>query len=151
MSTNLKLTLHQLCLASIDQRILTIRQSIHDSHTSGLEETKSSAGDKYETGRAMMHLEMEKLSAQLAEAEKQKAALLQLNPAVVSDKVQNGSMVITSQGNYYLSVSAGSFLIEDQKFTTLSVASPLGSKLLGLAKGSTLNWNGKLIEVVEVG
>lgn len=148
---SLKKQLHGYCVERLDAQIAAIRQSINDAHTAGLEETKSSAGDKYETGRAMMHLEIEKLSTQLAEAEKQKAALLQLNPAVVSDKVQNGSLVITSQGNYYLSVSAGSFLIEGQKFITLSVASPLGSKLLGLTKGSTVNWNGKLIEVVDVG
>lgn len=148
---SLKKQLHGLCVERLDAQIAAIRQSINDAHTAGLEETKSSAGDKYETGRAMMHLEIEKLSTQLAEAEKQKAALQKINPEIVSNVVQNGSLVYTGQGNYFLSVSAGSFTVEGKKFMTLSVASPLGSKLLGVKKGGTLNWNGKLIEVVDVG
>jgi transcription elongation GreA/GreB family factor len=145
-----KSLLHKFCLDNIEARILTIRQSIHDSHASGLEETKSSAGDKYETGRAMMHLEMEKLSTQLAEAEKQKAALLQINPSVASETVQNGSLVFTSQGNYYLSVSAGVFTIDGKEYITLSSASPLGSKLFGLQRGHQIEWNKKSIAIEEV-
>jgi transcription elongation GreA/GreB family factor len=148
--SSLKELLHQRCLASVEKRIAATRQSMADAHQSGLEETKSSSGDKYETGRAMMHLEMEKLSAQLAEAEKLKNTLLNINPSVVFEKAQTGSLVLTTQGNYYISVSTGSFSVEGKTFVSISAASPLGSKLIGLKKGSEFVFNGKSIRIEQI-
>jgi hypothetical protein len=144
---SIKVKLHQLCLAKIEEQIFAIKQSIDDARSSELEETKSSAGDKYETGRAMMHLEIEKLDTQLAEAEKTKSYLLQINPNIVSQKVQVGSLVYTNAGNYYLSVSTGTFTIDGEKFITLSSASPLGAKLVGLGAGSEMLFNNKSIRI----
>jgi hypothetical protein len=149
MSTKVKL--HQLCLAKIEEQISAIKQSIDDARSSELEETKSSAGDKYETGRAMMHLEIEKLSTQLTEAEKLRTILIKINPQIVFEKIQTGSLVYTTMGNFYLSVSAGTLTIDGVSFVTLSSASPLGAKLIGLNKGSELNWNNKSIQVASVG
>lgn len=145
-----KALLHQRCLASIEERIAATRQSMTEAHQAGLEETKSSSGDKYETGRAMMHLEIEKLSSQLAEAEKLKSTLLNIHPSGVYEQVQTGSLVYTTQGNYYLSVSAGSFSIEGKTFVSLSAASPLGSKLVGLKKGSEFLFNGKSVRIEQI-
>ncbi|MEJ0032235.1 MAG: hypothetical protein WDO15_18500 [Bacteroidota bacterium] len=61
-------TLYHLCLEFIDNRIKTIRNAISETQASADEETKSSAGDKYETGLSMMQLDMEKQAEQLQEA-----------------------------------------------------------------------------------
>lgn len=148
---SVKTTLHQLCCDSIEQRLTAIRQSIEDAHQAGLEETKSSSGDKYETGRAMMHLEMEKLATQLTEAEKLKSALSKINPNIAFDKVQTGSLVYTSMGNFYVSVSAGVFTVDGAKFVTLSSSSPLGSKLLGLGAKETMSWNNQTLTINALG
>jgi len=60
-------TLYQACFEFIDNRIKTIRQAIQETQASADQETKSSAGDKYETGLSMMQLDMEKQAEQLAE------------------------------------------------------------------------------------
>ncbi len=146
----LKTQLHQLCLAAVEERIGALRTAMNEAQVAGMEETKSSAGDKYETGRAMMHLEMEKLAGQLTEAEKQKRMLLQMATAGGSPQVQSGSVVYTSAGNYYLSVSAGVLRLDEQSFTSLSVASPLGSLLIGKTPGETITLNQKTIQILKV-
>src|SRR5258707_5924053 len=107
----IKQQLHSLCLTSIEERIKEAHQAIQFAQASANEETKSSAGDKYETGRAMAQLEIEKNSAQLAEANKLKQILLQLVTTQTTDSIQAGSLVITNQGRFYISIPAGQFTI----------------------------------------
>ena len=74
----LKQNLYNQCQEFIDNRFETIQNTIKDIQKSLLSETKSSAGDKHETGRAMLQLEREKAGQQLAEIQKIKEILLKL-------------------------------------------------------------------------
>ena len=68
----LKESLFQQCEDFVNTRLQTI-QIIISSHQKALSsETKSSAGDKHETGRAMLQLEMEKAGQQLARSEERR-------------------------------------------------------------------------------
>ena len=58
------------------------------------DDTKSTAGDKHETGRAMMHLEREKGEMQLIEAEKLKSFLDRVDISKTYQTVQTGSLVL---------------------------------------------------------
>lgn len=139
----LKARIHALCLAAIDQRIDNARQAMAMSQEAANEETKSAAGDKYETTRAMMQLEIEKDSAQLAEAQKLRQVLLQINPAKSFGTIQTGSLVLTSEGNFYVAVSAGQFVVDGQTYVAISSASPIGAKMMGLKQGDRFQWNKK--------
>ena len=71
----LKEALFQQCVAHVNTRLLTI-QTIISSHQKALSsETKSSVGDKHETGRAMLQLEMEKAGQQLASVQQMEQIL----------------------------------------------------------------------------
>ncbi len=61
--------LYNYCFEFIESRLCTIINTILDLRESLDSETKSSAGDKHETGRAMLQLEREKAGSQLAEIE----------------------------------------------------------------------------------
>jgi transcription elongation GreA/GreB family factor len=139
----LKARIHSLCLASIDQRIETAKQAIAISQEAANEETKNAAGDKYETGRAMAQLEIEKDSTQLAEAQKLRQALLQINPVKSFATIQGGSLVLTTQGNFYIAVSAGQFVVDGETYVAISSASPIGAKMMGLKEGDQFQWNKK--------
>ena len=141
--TQIKHYLHALCLAHIEARIRGAQQAIQFAQASANEETKSSAGDKYETGRAMAQLEIEKNSAQLAEAQKLKQILSQIDPSKIADAVQKGSLACTNQGNFYISIPAGQFTIEDEIYFAVSPSSPIAQKLLGLKSGDGFHFNGK--------
>jgi len=97
---SVKIKLYERCLAFVEQRIASSQKAIEHAQQAANEETKSSAGDKYETGRAMMQLEIEKQSVQLGEAMKLKQTLTQINPEKTTDSIQSGSLVYTDQGNF---------------------------------------------------
>jgi transcription elongation GreA/GreB family factor len=147
---SLKVNLHSLCQAYIEQRIDTAQKAIAIAQASANEETKSSAGDKYETGRAMAQLEIEKNSTQLAEAHKLKAALSQIKPDHPTNTVQPGSLVITNQGNFYIAISAGQLTVDSVNYFSISPASPIGSKLIGLKDGAHFSFNSRAYQIEKV-
>jgi transcription elongation GreA/GreB family factor len=148
--SELKSKLYKLCHAYVDQRIETTQKAMEALQVSADEETKSSVGDKYETGRAMMQLEMEKYSVQLNEAVKLKQTISQMETVVQTDVVQPGCLVRTNQGNFYISISAGQLKVNDESFFAISTASPIGTKLLGLKVKDTFNFNNKVYEIQRI-
>lgn len=114
------------------------------------EETKSSAGDKYETGRAMAQLEIEKGSVRLAEARKLKAALSQISRPMDSGVVRLGSLVVTNQGNYFLAVPVGRLELNGTEWFVISPASPIGTALMGTRPGQQISFQKKNISVMQV-
>jgi hypothetical protein len=138
-----KQQLFELCKTYIEQRIATAQDAIRTAQSSANEETKSSAGDKYETGRAMMQLEIEKNTVQLAEAQKLKQLLEQIKPEMKTDKVQLGSLVITDQGNFYISISVGQLVINGKIYFAIAPTSPIGLKFGGHVLGDSVPFNNK--------
>src|ERR1700761_1589374 len=70
-----KQRLKQWGLDLIGQRITNSNEAMTQAQEAANSEEKSSAGDKYETGRAMGHLQKDMHARQLAEALKEQAAL----------------------------------------------------------------------------
>lgn len=138
------------CVNYVDQRIAAARQEIDYAQASANAEEKSSAGDKYETGRAMAHLERDKASQQLQEAIKLKASLAQVNSSASKEVIELGSVVTTTQGNFYLAISAGKLQVNDLQFFALSTASPLGQKLLSKKVGDEFIFNKKPFGILEI-
>jgi transcription elongation GreA/GreB family factor len=148
--SNTKSQLHALCLAYIEQRIATAQEALDMANSSANEEGKSSAGDKYETTREMLQQEIEKHSAALAEAIRQKQLLSQINPDKSSPKIQAGSLVITDKNNFYLAISAGSLMHGDKKFLAISPSSPIGIKMIDKTVGDTFAFNNTSYVIKEV-
>lgn len=133
------------------QRIASAEEAIRMAQESANEEGKSSAGDKYETGRAMAQLEIEKASSQLAEANKLKQALEQVPVDALGPVVKPGSLVITNQGSYFISIAAGRLTVADKMWFAISARSPLGAELVGKKEGDVVKVMGKEIVVEKVG
>lgn len=148
--TNLKKELYTLCLNYVKARIETAKEAIDDAQQSASEETKSSAGDKYETGREMMQQETDRNQAQLNEANKLLIALNQINVDSSSSSAVVGSLVITDSGKFYLAISAGTLTLNGESYFAVSPASPIGGKLLGRKPGDEFSLNGKQYLVKEV-
>ncbi|GAL85482.1 hypothetical protein MYP_2711 [Sporocytophaga myxococcoides] len=144
---SVKIKLYELCVAFVEQRIASSQKAIEHAQLAANEETKSSAGDKYETGRAMMQLEIEKQSVQLGEAMKLKQVLSQINPEKTTDTIQSGSLVFTDQGNFYISISAGKLDIDGITYFAVSPVSPIGTLLIGKNSGETIILNAKTFTI----
>jgi transcription elongation GreA/GreB family factor len=147
---DLKNELRTLCIEYVQKRIDTATWAIKEAQQSANEETKSSAGDKYETGRAMMQQETARNQAQLNEANKLMAALNRIADNISSKAVTTGSLVITDNGKFYIAISAGALIFNGETFLAVSPASPIGLKLNGQKAGDEFNLNGKSYRIENV-
>ena len=94
---DLKIALHQFCQGFVDQRSTRIQSQIKELQTALDSETKSSAGDKHETGRAMLQLEREKLGQQLAEAQDLNRVMQKIDISSKKTAAALGSLVKTTR------------------------------------------------------
>ena len=144
---------HQLyaqCLSYVEQRIATAREAIQVAQTAANEETKSSSGDKYETGRAMAQLEIEKNSEQLEAAKKLQETLAHINPDKETPIVQAGSLVTTNHGKFFIAIPAGQLTEQDEVYFAVSSSSPIANQLFGLTPGMRFVFNQKSFVVEQV-
>lgn len=137
----LKSDLYAYCIEYVTSRISRLRAEIKQTQFSANEETKSSAGDKYETGRAMAQLEIEKNTKQLAEVERMHMTMNMIAPDRVSETVIPGSFITTNKGIFYIAISIGSVTINEAVFFIITPESPIGKVFMGKKVGDTVQWN----------
>ncbi|MEM7484387.1 MAG: 3-oxoacyl-ACP synthase [Bacteroidota bacterium] len=130
-------------MEKLQKRSLALRESLNS-------ETKSSAGDKHETGRAMVQLEQEKLGKQLFELEEMKRLLQKVNITKASRKIALGSLVKTSSASYFISISAGEFKVNNASIFCVSPASPISKALLGKETNDFFTFNGAQKDILDV-
>ena len=114
-------------------------------------ETKSSAGDKHETGRAMLQLEREKLGVQLADAERTYQLANKVKISTANDTVTVGSLVVTSGAVYFISISAGKYHQENTDVYCISAGTPIGKLLLGKRIGDAISFNQITFKILAIG
>lgn len=146
----LKERLYLLCKEYINSGLNAATEAIENAREASRNETKSSSGDKYETGREMMQQDINMNSLRMVELKKLNAALDMIDGRQHTDSVQAGSVVRTNQGNYYAAVSIGKLTVDDVIYFTLSLSAPLGIKLEGKKQGEKFTFNGKEFEILEV-
>lgn len=135
--------LYQLCLSFIEQRIQTAETALTQAREASNDDTKSSAGDKYETSREMMQQDIDRNKRLLIDAEENRKVLETVGMAVVTDNIRGGSLVYTNQGIFYISISAGQLQSAGETVFAISAASPIGKLMLGKKKGDEFSFNGK--------
>ena len=147
---DIKNILLQECFAYVNTRLQTIEKTIQSNQKALSSETKSSAGDKHETGRAMLQLEMEKAGQQLISIQQMKETLAKIDVVKDSNLARLGSLIETNLGSYFLSISAGKLKTEVTTVFAISTSSPIGKVLLGKKTGDVLSWNGKEINIQKI-
>ena len=146
----LKKQLYNQCIAYVQNRLDAAQLAINEAQKASNDDTKSSAGDKYETGREMAQQEANRNMGQLNEANKLKIALNRISPNSISDTVDTGSLVITDKASFYIAISAGTLKVNSAEYFAVSPFSPVGLKLKGLKAGDEINLNEKIYLVKKV-
>lgn len=149
-SNSIKQALHQRCTAIAEERIVALQEIVKETQSAANNETKSSSGDKHETGRAMAQLEIEKLTAQLRELQNIKQKLAQINPNRTGNEVVLGSLVYTNSGNFYMAASIGKVAVENQNFFAISPAAPIGQLLIAKKEKESFSLNGREYTISKV-
>ena len=134
----------------IDARIYEANASIDAAKESRDSDSKSSMGDKYETGREMIQIEIGKYQDQLNKAVKLKKALAEITFQKHREIVEFGSLVITDTANYFISVGMGVIHYDEKKYLAISLASPIGQLLEGKKTGDKIEFQGRVSEILEI-
>ncbi|MBL4706690.1 MAG: 3-oxoacyl-ACP synthase [Flavobacteriales bacterium] len=145
-----KSELLKYCNHYVSERIGRFSGAISEAQSGANNETKSSAGDKHETGRAMAQLETENNSLHLAEAKKLKAVLNQINENQSLVVVSLGAVVRTDKGNFFIAISAGKTKVNDEDYFVVSAATPVGQAFLGKKVGEVGTVNGREFIIQDV-
>jgi transcription elongation GreA/GreB family factor len=148
--SDLKKELHQLCINHVREIMEATELAIADAQKSSTDDTKSSAGDKYETGREMAQQETNRNMAQLNEANKLLVALNRISTTGASIYAESGSVIVTNNGNFYLAISAGALMLSGKTYFAVSPASPIGILLNSKKAGDEFMLNGKCYKIKSV-
>ena len=139
-------------LAHVNARISELSQQLQALDGDQAGETKSSAGDKFETSREMMQQQRDQLQAQLAVAKEHRLKIELAQRATTSQSIGLGSEVLLADGRRYLiATGVGKVpLPEGGSFWVISAESPLGRALIGKVAGAGLAVSGRTVEIVKV-
>ena len=125
-----------LVKTKVEEKILYLENLIADTRSSN-NDTKSSMGDKYETGREMLQQEINRLQNQANVFIQQRDFLKKISTHENS-KVETGTLVETDKGWFYLSVSLGEFQFEGKKIFAISPETPLAIAMLNKKVGDNI-------------
>ncbi|MDX1351210.1 MAG: 3-oxoacyl-ACP synthase [Putridiphycobacter sp.] len=146
----IKEELLEYCFQYVQHKQNALHGAISDTELSLSSESQSTAGDKHDTSRAMMHLEIEKKSLQLSELEKLKRVLNQIQTKSNSNGVSLGTIIETDQGHFFIAINAGKVAINNKSYTIISLASPLAQRFLTSKINDTFTLRGNTFKILAI-
>ncbi len=138
------------CRKLLERKLTDIRNELEQLQLDLTSESKSTAGDKHETGRAMIHLEVEKLAVRMQEAELMLQQWDKIDFIKQSSVVQPGTLVQTNQGLFLISVPYGRVEFSDESLYLISPGSPLGKQLEKKAVHALFEINARKYSIVKI-
>jgi transcription elongation GreA/GreB family factor len=129
--------------ALLDERMAASWEAMEAAQASANEQSKSSAGDKYETARAMGQLDRNMHARQYEQARQERQLLERIQETEVLRRVALGALVHTTAGSFFVAVSVGPVTVEGTLVLAVSAASPIGKALLGKQAGESFPFQGK--------
>ncbi len=145
-----KKKLHQHCIAIIQQRIDAAKESMQNAQAAANSEEKNSAGDKYETSRAMSHLEKDMHARQLAANQNELAALLAVDCNKIRTSVTTGSIVDCDELLFFIAAGLGKISFNGGTIYLLSPNAPVARSLVHKVAGNKIIFNNKEIIIKDV-
>lgn len=149
-NTDFKQKIYDTCMEVLQSKAAACKSSLHELATGIENDTKSSAGDKHETARALMQQEQEKILWQLKEINTELETLQKINVMAVNAKVNTGSLVKTDKGFLFLSIAIGRLSINGENIIALSTQSPLGLRLIGKTIGQSVEMNNNTYRILDI-
>jgi transcription elongation GreA/GreB family factor len=146
----LKLQLIQHLQQILESNEIAIKNALSVAKESRDGDTKSSAGDKYETGRAMMQIEIDKFENQLQKTRVLQKELERINLDRTFNEAVMGSIVQTNTDFIFISIGLGRIVLNGQNYITISQASPLGQAIYNKKKGEKFSLNGRENDILGI-
>lgn len=134
----------------LQTQIAETLEAVAQAKQSQEEDTKSSAGDKYETGRAMIQQEIDKHGLRLSKLQQLKKELSLINPSHTDDKIGFGSLATINGEKYFISIALGKIALGGQEYYALSLAAPICQMLKGKRAGERVAFQGREMRIESV-
>ncbi len=134
----------------IGTRIDELQREIFATYAARNDDTKSSAGDKHEVGRAMIQQELDKQEGQLAKQQEQLSELARIPVDRKYDQAGFGSLVSTDSGTYFIAIGLGQIRTEEGTCFVVSMDSPIGQLLKNKRVGDTVEFNCRRMVIKEI-
>ncbi|MDX1903416.1 MAG: 3-oxoacyl-ACP synthase [Thermonemataceae bacterium] len=139
------------CLEMVREKAAHLKKNIDLAVEASQDDTKSSAGDKYETTRAMMQIEIDNHRKRLIETQTLERKLLAIDIHTQPTKIAMGALVFTNRGNFFMSIALGKLqLSNEEAFFVISPDSPIGKQLIGKMKNDSFIFNQQSYQIQEI-
>jgi hypothetical protein len=139
--TAFKKKLQQHCVGIIEERIAANIALMNSAQEAANSESKSSAGDKYETSRAMNHLQKDMYASQLAANRRELAALMNINCGSIATVIGNGSYVQTKKAGFFIAAGLGKITMDGITVYLLSPQAPISQVLFSKSTSDSFLFN----------
>jgi sortase (surface protein transpeptidase) len=146
----MKLTILTYVKTYLDQRMQTSLDAMNAAQESANGESKSSAGNKYETSRAMGQLDRDMHARMYQQTREERKMVERIDESIIFKKGALGAFISTSTGDFFLSVSIGQVNIDEKPIMIISPQSPIGALLMGKMVGDTFSFRGKEAEILLI-
>ena len=148
MSTN-KEALIDTAISVLNEKLLNIQTELNGLDRSLKNETKSSAGDKFETSREMIQQEREKLY-NLQLNTKHMLDLLSSTMGKNPTVVESGALVETDKACLHISIPLGKISIGKLTVFFISPSSPLAQAMLNKKVSDEVVFNGIEHKIISI-
>lgn len=145
-----KKRLQKNCIDVIERRIHNIRISMNAAQATSNNEEKSSAGDKFETSRAMSHLEKDMYAKQLSSNMKEIESLLSVDCNKIYNSAKRGSFVNCGTISFFIASGLGKLSFENEIVFFVSPVAPVLKILSGKTTGETIIFNKEQYTIKDV-
>ena len=143
-----KQRLLQTCVDILKERMTNTSGLMENAQRSANSEEKSSAGDKYETSRAMSHLEKDMYAKQLQQTRYELSMLMDTDCSRIHSEAGKGSVIECTETTFFIAAGIGKVEFENQLVIVLSPLAPMGKLLSGKKEGDQVNFN-KMLQTIQ--
>ena len=138
-----------LCLQMLRERIQNAEKAMNEAQLAANGEEKSSAGDKYETSRAMGHRDRDMYARQFVEAKNELLKVEKLNLEPLGF-VKTGSIMEANDMLYFVATGIGKVEIDQKTVMVISKESPIAAAMMGKKLKDSFQFNGKTWTITEL-
>lgn len=147
---SLKALFYQACLTALSAKLADLKAEVEQLRVGIANDSKSSMGDKYETGREMMQQEINRLERQASLTGQQIFGLKAINLEKTYTTIEKGSLVETNIGLFFIAVSYREVKSGKQSCFMISEFAPLAKLLLKKQVNDKVVLNQKTVEIIGV-
>ena len=130
-------------IAELDKQLLSklsyLTTNLQQAIDSRNSDTKSSAGDKFETSREMAQIEIHKIESEISKTQ-------QFISELFSKVTQ---FIITDKGAFLISIPFGKLILNDEKIFCISKNAPITKYLINTKKNNSFFYNDMKYNIID--